>query len=100
MTEIFETPIVIDTTESTENFRARVHLMPSGTIAVIPVKDGSRGPLYKETLTTTRHGKLRTTSKHINLMFEIPLEEGLEYAGKCVEEEISHFIMYMRNHKR
>lgn len=99
MAEFIETPIVIDTNESTENFRARVHRMPTGVLVTIPIKDGSRGPLYKEQLTSTKHGKLRTTSKHINLTFEIPVEEGLEYAGKCVEEEISHFIMYMRNHK-
>ena len=96
MTEILNNSVVINTRESAENFRARVHRMPSGVIVTIPVKDGSRGPLYKETLTTTQHGKLRTTSKHFNLMFEIPLTEGLVYAGKCVEKEIKHFISYMR----
>ena len=95
MAEIFETPIVIDTNESTENFRARVHRMPSGVLVTIPIREGSRGPLYTDDLTSTKHGKLRTTTKHYHLSFDIPLSEGLEYAGKCVEEEIGHFIQYM-----
>lgn len=95
MAEIFETPIVIDTNESTENFRARVHRMPSGVLVTIPIREGSRGPLYTDDLTSTMHGKLRTTTKHYHLSFDIPLSEGLEYAGKCVEEEIGHFIQYM-----
>lgn len=99
MTEIIETPIMIDTNMSIENFRARVHRMPTGVLVTIPIKDGSRGPLYTNNLTSTKHGKLRTTTKHYHLSFDIPLSEGLEYAGKCVEEEISHFIQYMVGQK-
>ena len=90
------TAVVIDTAESSENYRARVYQMPSGTIVTIPVKEGSRGPLYTENLTSTKHGRLRTTSKHYHLSFDIPLSEGLEYAGNCVEEEIAHFINFMK----
>lgn len=96
MTESFEQPIVLNPQESTENFRARVHRMETGVIVTIPIKEGSRGPLYSDNLTSTKHGKLRTTTKHYHLSFDIPLSEGLEYAGKCVEEEISHFIAYMK----
>lgn len=95
MAEIFEQPIVLDPSESAENFRARVHRMETGVIVTIPIKEGSRGPLYTDDLTSTKHGKLRTTTKHYHLSFDIPLSEGLEYAGKCVEEEIDHFIKYM-----
>ena len=95
-TELTQAPIVIDTNESTARFRARVYQMPSGTIVTIPIKEGSRGPLYTEQLTSTKHGKLRTTSKHYHLSFDIPLSEGLDYAGRCVEEEIAHFIQYMK----
>ena len=98
-TELTQAPIVIDTNESTDRFRARVYQMPSGTIVTIPIREGSRGPLYTEQLTSTKHGKLRTTSKHYHLSFDIPLSEGLAYAGKCVEEEINHFIDYMKHHK-
>lgn len=98
-TEIFttemQTPIVIDTNESTAHYRARVYRMPSGATVTIPVKEGSRGPLYVNHLTSTKHGQLRTTSKHYHLSFDIPLSEGLDYAGRCVEEEIGHFIAYM-----
>lgn len=93
----FEAPIVIDTAESKDHFRARVYMMPSGTTVTVPVKEGSRGPLYTDDLTSTKHGKLRTTTKHYHLSFDIPLSEGLQYAGKCVEEEISHFICYMKS---
>lgn len=91
------TPVIIDTTESADNYRARVYRMPSGTTVTVPVKEGSRGPLYIDQLTSTKHGKLRTTAKHYRLSFDIPLSEGLNYAGKCVEEEIDHFINYMRH---
>lgn len=95
-TELTQAPIVIDTNESTDRFRARVYQMPSGTIVTIPIREGSRGPLYTEQLTSTKHGKLRTTTKHYHLSFDIPLSEGLDYAGRCVEEEIDHFIQYMK----
>ena len=49
----------IITAESTAHFRARVYMMPSGTTITIPVREGSRGPLYTSTLTSTKHGKLR-----------------------------------------
>lgn len=88
-----------NTAESTAHFRARVYMMPSGTTVTIPVREGSRGPLYTSTLTSTKHGKLRTTTKYYHLSFDIPLSEGLEYAGKCVEEEIGHFICYMKMNK-
>lgn len=94
-----ETPVVINTAESTDNYRARVYKMPSGATITIPVKEGSRGPLYVDNLTSTKHGKLRTTTRHFHLSFDIPLSEGLAYAGNCVEEEINHFIDYMKHHK-
>lgn len=94
-----DTPVVIDTSESTDKYRARVYKMPSGTIITIPVKEGSRGPLYVDQLTSTKHGKLRTTTRHFHLSFDIPLSEGLAYAGNCVENEINHFIDYMKHHK-
>lgn len=91
-------PVVIDTAESADNFRARVYQMPSGTIVTVPVREGSRGPLYTQCLTSTKHGRLRTTAKHYHLSFDIPLSEGLEYAGRCVEEEVAHFTDYMKHH--
>jgi len=93
------TPIVIDTNESTDNYRARVYILPSGTTVTVPVREGSRGPLYTEDLTSTTHGRLRTTSKHYHLSFDVPLSEGLGFAGQCVEQEISHFIEFMKNHE-
>lgn len=95
MTKIIETTMVIDTHKSAENFRARVHRMPDGVLVTIPIRDGSRGSLYTSTLTTTKHGKLRTTTKHIHLSFDIPISEGLTYAGHCVQDEVEHFIDYM-----
>ena len=95
-TELTQAPSELDTNHSTDRFLARVYQMPSGTIVTIPIKEGSRGPLYTEQLTSTKHGKLRTTTKHYHLSFDIPLSEGLDYAGRCVEEEIDHFIQYMK----
>lgn len=94
-----EKTVEIETAEPTAHFRARVYMMPSGTTVTIPVREGSRGPLYTATLASTKHGKLRTTTKHYHLSFDIPLSEGLEYAGKCVEDEIWHFICYMKMKK-
>ena len=91
------TPVVIDTAESQENYRARVYKMPSGTTVTIPVKEGSRGPLYIDLLTSSKDGKLRTTAKHFHLSFDIPRSEGMVYAGQCVEDEIAHFIHYMKH---
>lgn len=89
-------PVVIDIAESQEHYRARVYKMPSGTTVTIPVKEGSRGPLYLDLLTSSKHGRLRTTAKHFHLTFDIPRSEGMAYAGQCVEDEIAHFIQYMK----
>ena len=48
-------------------------------------------------LTSSKHGKLRTTAKHFHLSFDIPRSEGMAYAGQCVEDEIAHFIHYMKH---
>ena len=90
-------PLVFDTAETQEHYRARVYKMQSGTTVTIPVKEGSRGPLYIEQLTSSKHGKLRTTAKHFHLSFDIPISEGMAYAGQCVEEEIIHFIHFMKH---
>lgn len=92
-----QAPVLIDTAESTEHFRARVFRMPTGTTVTIPIKEGSRGPLYTNCLTSTKHGKLRTTTRHYHLSFDIPITEGLAYAAQCVDDEICHFIDYMKH---
>ena len=91
------TPVVIDTAESQEHYRARVYKMPSGTTVTIPVREGSRGPIYIDLLTSSKHGKLRTKAKHFHLSFDIPISEGMAYACQCVEEEIAHFIHFMKH---
>ena len=80
-TELTQAPIVIDTNESTDRFRARVYQMPSGTIVTIPIKEGSRGPLYTEQLTSTKHGKLRTTTKHFTCRSTSPSLRGSTMRG-------------------
>ena len=91
------TPVVIDTTLSKDHYRARVYNMPSGATVTIPVREGSRGPLYTEQLTTSKHGKLRTTAKYFRLMFDIPASEGPGYAAECIGEETIHFITFLKN---
>lgn len=98
MQENTEPTLIIDTSQAVETYRTRTFRMASGTIVHVPINEGSRGPLYTSDLTSTTHGKLRTTTKHYHLSFDIPLTEGLEYAGQCVEKEINHFIEYMLKH--
>lgn len=77
------------------SYRARINLFSNGTVVINPVNEGSRGPIYKETLAMTDHGELRKTARDYHLIFKLPLKEGCEMAATNITMEMGHFIKYL-----
>lgn len=76
------------------SYRARINLFSNGTVVINPVNEGSRGPIYKETLAVTQHGELRKTAHDYHLIFKLPIKEGSETAANNITMEMGHFIKY------
>ena len=99
-----------DTAESTAHFRARVYMMPSGTTVTIPVREGSRGPLY-QTLFETAHGKVlmkrpqydrgrrRLDKEAVIVTFRFPKKYGLALTKALYAEETDEIMSYFKTRK-
>ena len=88
--------IIIGAGISNDNYRARVTHLETGETLITPIKDGARGPLYSEPLTTTQHGKLTKTTRNWHISFDIPVSENIQYVGDCLEKEVKSIINYIR----
>lgn len=92
-----EQTIIIGAGISNENYRARVTHLETGETLITPIKEGSRGPLYADPLTTTQHGKLTKSTKNWHVAFDIPVTETLDYVADCLEKEARAIVKYIRN---
>lgn len=89
--------ILIKTGQPTDSYRARVTQYHTGETLIVPVHEGSRGPRYGETLTTTRHGRLSRSNRNWRVTFDIPLSLPAECAATLLQDEayeIARFIQH------
>lgn len=88
--------VLFNLAKSVENYRARINKLESGELVIVPIKDGTRGPLYAEPLVKTDHGRFTKTSRNWHVSFDIDVNSDIQVVGNCLESEVQEIINYIR----